>query len=374
MSETFQSARQQGIFWLAAFVVFCVVLWLLEGMLLPFVLGLGIAYLLNPLVDWFGRKGYPRGVVALGLLVFFFGFVAALIVVVGPIVYHQTLQLARDIPDLVQTLWASLRPYTDWIAQELDTAEAQDIPALVQENFGSAVNVARNVLGGVAAGGQALLGALTLLFLMPIVAYFMLKEWPVIQNWVVDIMPRHHKETIVDLLGQINAKIAGFIRGQLAVMAAVGLMYAVVLSIAGLNYGILIGLLAGALTIIPLLGSFTGLLTSVAVAWFQSGEVGYVLIIASIFLIGQLVEGNLITPRLVGKYVGLHPLWVLFVLLAGASLFGFVGMLLAVPVAASAGVVIHFLIRRYKDSPLYTGTSAPHEMSGSGKGRGDAKR
>jgi len=357
MSKPVFSSSQQATFWLGAFIVFCVLVWLLEDMLLPFILGLGIAYLLNPMVEWFGRRAYPRAIVSLGILVFFLGFLAIFLAILMPMIYRQVLQLAQDIPDLTASLWELVEPYTRWIGAELEIENTEDLSALVQENMqenmGSIWEVAKRLMGGVAAGSQAVLGVLSIIFLTPIAAYFMLKEWPAIKGWVNDIMPRQHESTIKDLLSKINDKIAGFIRGQLAVVSAIALMYSVALTIADLNYGILIGILAGVLSIIPLFGSITGLMISVVVAWFQSGEWSYVLIIAAIFLVGQAIEGNLITPRLVGKYVGLHPLWVLFVLLAGGSLFGFVGLLLAVPVAASAGVLINFAIQTYKNSPLY---------------------
>jgi predicted PurR-regulated permease PerM len=353
MSEPVLNARQQAVFWLGAFAVFCGLVWLLEDMLLPFVLGLGIAYLLNPMVEWFERREYPRSVVSLGLLVFFLGFLTVFLAIFLPMIYRQVLQLAQDIPDMTASLWEFIEPYTRWIGAEMEIEDTQDLSALVQENMGSIWEVARRLMGGVAAGSQAVIGILSIVFLTPIAAYFMLKEWPAIKGWVDDIMPRQHESTIKDLLSKINDKIAGFIRGQLAVVSAIALMYSVALTIAGLNYGILIGILAGVLSLIPLFGSFSGLLISIVVAWFQSGEWSYVLIIAAIFLVGQAIEGNLITPRLVGKYVGLHPLWVLFVLLAGGSLFGIVGMLLAVPVAASAGVLINFAIQTYKNSSLY---------------------
>ncbi len=355
MSAKTLSAKQQALFWLAAFIVFCSLVWLLQDILLPFILGLGIAYLLNPMVEWFNKKGYPRTFTSLGILVLFLSLLGTFILVFPPLVYHQLLQLTQEFPDLALSVWETVKPYTRWLGSELEIQNEQDIKTIIQDNLGSVFEVAKRLMGGVAAGGHAVLGLLSITFLMPIVAYFMLKEWPAINGWIDDTLPRQHKPTVMLLLGQINEKIAGFIRGQLTVIVAIALMYSIALSIAGLNYGILIGIAAGVLSIIPLLGSFTGFIISVTVAWFQNGEWPYVFLIAAIFLIGQAIEGNLITPRLVGKYVGLHPLWVIFVLLAGGSLFGFVGMLLAVPVAASVGVLIHYGIESYKKSTLYIG-------------------
>ena len=152
---------------------------------------------------------------------------------------------------------------------------------------------------------------------------------------------------------RIDRKLSGFIRGQLSVAFLLGLIYAIALTVAGLNYGFLIGISAGVLSIIPMVGSFLGLLASIAVAWFQSGDISYVGIIAAIFMVGQVIEGNILSPKLLGDSVGLHPLWILFALMAGGSLFGILGMLLAVPVAAVVGVLTNFTIQEYKKSDVY---------------------
>jgi predicted PurR-regulated permease PerM len=155
------------------------------------------------------------------------------------------------------------------------------------------------------------------------------------------------------LLKEIDQKLSGFVRGQISVAVMLGIGYALALSIAGLKYGFLIGLGAGFLSVIPMVGSAVGLVVSVAVAWFQSGDMIFVLIIAGIFIAGQIIEGNFLTPKLVGDSVGLHPLWVFFALLAGGSLLGILGMFLAVPLAAVIGVLLSYAIYRYKQSPYY---------------------
>lgn len=159
------------------------------------------------------------------------------------------------------------------------------------------------------------------------------------------------------LLKQINEKLAGFIRGQISVALFLAFAYAIALTLAGLKYGLLIGIMSGLLSVIPMVGSAVGLIVSVGVAWFQTGEWSYVAIIAAIFLSGQLIEGNFLTPKLVGDSVGLHPLWVFFALLAGGSLLGILGMFLAVPVAAVIGVLLSYALHKYKQSAYYQGTS-----------------
>ena len=166
-------------------------------------------------------------------------------------------------------------------------------------------------------------------------------------------MPRHSEGVIMGLLKQIDQKLSGFVRGQITVAVFLGVSYAIALSIAGLKYGILIGLTSGLLSVIPMVGSAIGLVVSVGVAWFQTGEISFVVIIAAIFIVGQLIEGNFLTPKLVGESVGMHPLWVFFALLAGGSLLGILGMFLAVPVAAVVGVLLSFALKKYKSSAYY---------------------
>ena len=209
------------------------------------------------------------------------------------------------------------------------------------------------VLLRVTSGGQALLDIISVIVFMPVVAYFTMKEWPAITAWVCALVPRHVEGVVMDLLREMDQKVSGFVRGQVMVALMMGLVYAVVLSLAGLKYGFLIGLGSGFLSIVPMVGSAVGLVISVALAWFQAGTLSFVAMIAGIFILGQVVEGNFLTPKLVGESVGLHPLWIFFALLAGGSLLGVMGMFLAVPVAAVMGVLLGFSVKQYKASEFY---------------------
>ncbi|MCC6597576.1 MAG: AI-2E family transporter [Alphaproteobacteria bacterium] len=347
-------ARNQIYFWLLVFFGFIGFIYLFGTILLPFVMAMGVAYLLNPLVARLGRLKIKRGPAALLILGVFLLIVALILAVTLPILYRQLLQLSDDLPGYYSRLMEALKPITRSV-QRLTRQQNMDIGSLIQDNPESAGAVAGAVLSGVKAGGQAVIGGASILVFMPILAYFMMKEWPAICCWVKDLLPRDKKDVILDLLSQIDRKIANFLRGQTIVAATLGVAYALALSIAGLKYGFLIGLSAGVLSIIPMVGSTAGLIISMAVAWFQAGDVGYVAVIASIFLVGQLIEGNFLTPKLVGDSMGMHPLWVFFALLAGGALFGVLGMMLAVPVAAIIGVLAGFFLKKYKDSLYYTG-------------------
>lgn len=364
--------RSQLIFWATAFAAFVAFVVIFKSVLLPFVLGLAIAYFLNPLVNALGRDGLARGPAALLILFVFLVVVLAFFAVVLPVVFRELSQLIDDMPGYIDQVRSLIEPYVQKLLALIGKQDEADLKQFLNGQAGNAVNVTGRVLMGVLAGGQAVLDVLSLVLITPIVAFFMMKEWNHITAWVEGLMPQDSKQTIKDLLREIDTKLSGFVRGQISVAVILGLAYAIALSLLGLKYGFLIGMAAGLLSIIPMVGSTLGLLVSIAVAWFQAGEWTFVAMVAGVFLVGQIIEGNFLTPRLVGKSVGLHPLWVFFALLAGGSLFGILGMLLAVPVAAVAGVLLAFGIARYKSSAYYKGVS-PNANKKTKKKKDDGK-
>ena len=365
------TAKNQIYFWAATFAAFFAFVYLFKSVLLPFVLGGLIAYLLNPLVLAFGKLKINRTIAALIILLVFFTSTTLAIALAAPLLYNQSLQLISDAPDYAVNIWELIQPFIIQVSERLglESIESVDIKSLITNNSETAADIAKRVLNKIAQGGQAFISAITTIVFTPIVAYFVMKEWVRITSWVEDLLPRDKKETILSLLKQIDMKISGFVRGQVSVALILAVGYAIALSIAGLKYGALIGIAAGLLSIIPMVGSALGLVTSVVVAYFQSFDLSYTAIIAAIFLVGQFIEGNILSPKIVGDSVGLHPLWVFFALLAGGALFGIVGMLIAVPVAAIAGVLLAFAILQYKSSPLYKGKSKPTAKKKPAKGK-----
>jgi len=359
----FTKPQAHAVFWsVAALLVFGFV-WLFKSVLTPFILGLAIAYLLNPVVGFFTKMKMPRMAAVLIILLSFFIFVMAAIVFAAPPLAREASALAESIPGYVDKLLELANPYLVMAQERFGGNYTDNIQGFLKDNVGKIVSVTGGVAGGLASGGQAVVGFFTTLILTPLVAFFMMQEWPRITKWMDDLIPRRHEKTIKSLLGDMNHKVSGFVRGQITVAFFLGVIYAIALTIAGLNYGFLIGIGAGVLSIIPLVGSTVGLLVSVVVAWFQMGEISYVFIIAAIFFVGQIVEGNILTPKLVGDSVGLHPLWVLFALMAGGSLLGITGMLLAVPLAAIVGVLLGFAISEYKQSDIYKHRTPPGEKA-----------
>lgn len=343
-----------ALFWGGAFALFITCLWIFNSILAPFVLGIAIAYLLDPVMRKFSRqKGLPRWVISLIILFLFFFFLILVLVTLGPMAFRQMEMLITQIPNYIQNLMDFITPYLTWIQDRVGDDYIAQLNENISQNAGKLMGVTGGIAAGIASGGVALVGFVSTLVLTPLVAYFMMNEWPRIVQWVESLYPRQNEDVIRGILKKIDTKVSGFIRGQITVAFLLGVIYALALTIAGLNYGFLIGIGAGLFSIIPLVGSTLGLIVSVGIAWFQTGDITYVGIIAAIFMAGQFIEGNFLTPKLVGDSVGLHPLWIMFALLAGGSLFGIVGMLLAVPVAAVIGVLAGFAIERYKESSFY---------------------
>ncbi|MAZ76078.1 MAG: AI-2E family transporter [Micavibrio sp.] len=361
MNQQMTRPQMHLLFWGATALLFLSFVWIFKGVLTPFVLGIAIAYLLNPVVNALVKIKLPRLIAVSIILLSFFMFVLAVTILAAPPLAREAAALAESIPGYVDQLVEYATPYLTKAQEQFGGDYIEKTKALLQSNAGKIIQITAGLASGLANGGQAVVGFFATLFLTPLVAFMLMIEWPRIVSWVNDLIPRKNEKIVTGLLADMNAKVAGFVRGQITVAFFLGAIYAIALSIAGLNYGFLIGIAAGFLSIIPMVGSTLGLLVSVVVAWFQMGTIEFVGIVAAIFVVGQIVEGNILTPKLVGDSVGLHALWVLFALMAGASVLGILGMLLAVPVAAVIGVLLSFAILQYKNSSLYA-VAAPKKM------------
>lgn len=346
--------QYQVFFWLAVVVFLALFLVIFRSILTPFVAGIVVAYLLNPLVARLERLNLSRLLATIAILVIFFCAVIVLLMFIVPPLYRELVALADRIPTYIDALWERMQPIIGSFSDGADLESLnQDLKQVLRDNVSNALNVGANVVAALIGGGRAFAGFLSVLVITPLVSFFMMVEWKNIVRWVDELLPRKHHDQIADLVKQIDKKISGFIRGQLMVAITLGIIYAIALTIAGLEFGFLIGLASGALTIVPLLGSIVGLLVASVVAWLQSADLIFTGGIMAIFLVGQLIESNFITPKFLSGSVGLHPLWILFSILAGSALFGVVGMMVAVPVAATIGVLLTFAINNYKSSQYY---------------------
>jgi predicted PurR-regulated permease PerM len=341
-----------SLFWIMVVALMAGFLWLFQGILTPFILGMVIAYLLNPLVQKLENCKWPRWVAVLSLLSSFLIVVGVAIGFLVPRLLHEAVQLAQDVPGWAAQAQQSLAP----IAQKFGIDMTPNTEAVVDNIQGQAGNIlkaGRNILSGVLAGGAAVVSFISFVLLMPIVAFYMMLDWPKLVAKFKDLLPRGKAAVVGGLLKESDKTLAGFIRGQLSVCLILGLFYGIGLSVIGLRFGFVIGVAAGILSIMPYVGSGFGLLMAVAVAWFTTGETFMVVSALVVFGLGQFLEGNFLTPKLVGDNIGLHPLWVIFALMAGGSLLGFTGLLVAVPIAAVIGVLVRFAITEYKKSDYY---------------------
>ncbi len=351
--------RRQLIFWSATLLVLIALLWLLNEVLLPFVTAMALAYLLDPLVQRIQRLGVSRTVAALVIVAIFLVVVVVLTILLVPVLGNQLSGLIERIPDYVERLRALIAQSSQgW----LGTLVGERLPEAQKSLSGAAASAAGWIgtfLASLWSGGKALLSVVSLLVIAPVVTFYLLLDWDRMVAAVDGWLPRHHRETIRSLIGEMDRAIAGFVRGQALCCIILGIFYCVALSLLGLNFALLIGLIAAVLSFIPYVGTVVGLLLASAVAvtqfWPQWLPIG---IAIGIFGIGQFFEGNVLQPYLVGKSIGLPPVWLMFSLLAFGYLFGFVGLLVAVPVAAAIGVLARFMLRQYLASPYYTGGPA----------------
>lgn len=345
------------VFWIAAFVVFVGLLWLLHHVLLPFVAGAALAYMLDPLASLLTKRGMSRLVAALIILAAFVILFVGVIVIVAPVLVEQLGAFVDRLPGYLQQLQFLISNSShSWLKNLVGGAAAGDEKSTA-DLTNKAIEYVSAVLPTLFTKGAALLSVFSLLVITPVVAFYLLLDWNSVVASFDDLIPIRQRETVENLVREIDRALAGYLRGQLTVCVILGVYYAIGLTLAGLNFGILIGAISGFLTFIPYVGSLTALVVSLCVALAQFyPDWTHILIIVGIVLVGQFLEGNVLSPKLVGESVGLHPVWLIFALLACGYLFGFVGLLLAVPLAAAAGVLTRFALRRYRASPFYTGT------------------
>jgi len=347
------SATRQALFWLAAFAAFFLLLHLLGGMLLPFVAGLGIAYILAPLVELLTRWRLPRGLAALvGLLLFILVLVVVIVLIV-PVIELQTAQLVRSGPAIVEFGRQQIQNMLDLAQEKLPPEDVTKIRDMVGGWTGTALGFAAGFAQRILSGGLAIANILSLLLITPMVAFFMLRDWDLIVARIDSWLPRHYAPTIREQWHLVDETIAGYIHGQAIVSLITGVYYAIALAIVGLNFAVVIGIVIGILSFIPYIGEAIGLLMAFGLAGVQFGSWSKIGVIAIIFAVGHTIAGNYLQPKLVGSRVHLHPVWVIFALLAFGALFGFVGVLVALPAAAVTGVLVRFAISRYLASSFY---------------------
>ncbi|MEM9968976.1 MAG: AI-2E family transporter [Pseudomonadota bacterium] len=349
--------RAQIKYWGAAAVILLTLLWSLGNVLLPFVLGAAIAYFLDPVADRLERWGLSRVLataVITAALVLTFVIMALLVI---PTLTNQAANLVQIAPQLVRDLTEALTRRFPDLLNESSTLRSSltTIGAAIQERGGQFLETALSSFA-------SLLNLVILFVIVPVVAVYMLLDWDRMVAQIDALLPRDHAPVLRQLAAEIDRTLASFVRGMGTVCLILGTYYAIALIIVGLQFGLIVGFIAGLVTFIPYLGALLGGALAIGLALFQFwGDWLSIGLVAGIFVLGQIAEGNVLTPKLVGSSVGLHPVWLILALSVFGSLFGFVGMLVAVPLAAAIGVIARFAVDRYRQSLLYRGLDGAAE-------------
>lgn len=365
------SLHRQILIWTVLLGLAAGVLYALSGVLVPFLGGLTIGYLLNPLANRLERLGLHRfGATVVILAVFLVALLVALLLIV-PVLAHQLTAFILNLPGIADRLQSLAIEQGTTLVQRYGGEtlnklgiEGAFTPADVRSSIGGFVgqgtSYAIAFLNSLWSGSRALVGLFSLLVVTPVVAFYILLDWPRMLAAVDGWIPLEHRDTVRSIARDIDAALAGFVRGQSLVCLFLGLWYAVGLTLVGLNFGFLLGITGGLLSFIPYVGSLTVMILSISVALVQSWpEWKLIAMTFAVVFSGQFLEGYVLSPNLVGASIGLHPVWLMFALVACSSVFGFAGLLVAVPLAAAVGVLSRFALRKYLISALYTGDPEP---------------
>jgi predicted PurR-regulated permease PerM len=340
-------------YWAIAAAVFFVLLWALGDVIMPFLIGGAIAYFLDPVADKLETWGFKRIWATVTISIIAVIVFVILVLLVVPSLVNQAAQLVNVAPQIANNIRDFLiERFPDVVDQDSVLRQSLDsLGSTLQERGGQLVET-------VLSSAMGIVNVVLLFVIVPVVTFYLLWDWDRMVAKIDDLLPRDHAPVIRDIARDIDRTLAGFIRGQGTVCLILGTFYAVALMLVGLQFGLIVGAIAGILTFIPYVGALVGGALAIGLALFQFwGEWWFLGGVVVIFMVGQFVEGNFLTPNLVGSSVGLHPVWLIFALSAFGTVFGFVGMLVAVPVAAALGVVARYLIKRYKEGRLYRGLS-----------------
>jgi len=334
--------------WVGTIVAASLSIYLTRGILLPFMAGLAAAYFLDPVADALENRKVPRGIAAALVIAVFFLVVAGVILALWPILQSQIGSVSETLPKAL----AGFRP---WLNETLSSFSAQFGVSLGQDVDGMLATFSdelllriKNSASGVLQGGLALFNIITLILISPVVAFYLLRDWDLLVAKVNSWLPPANAGVVRDQCRKVDEVLAGFVRGQLLVSTSMGVLYGLGWSLVGLDFGVVLGVLAGIMSFVPFVGALFAAAVAVAIAIGQWGfDLSHVGLVAGVFLVVQTIESAFLTPRLVGERVGLHPVWVLFAVMAGGEILGFLGVLVAVPVAAALAVLVRYWIDRY---------------------------
>lgn len=348
--------------WIAGLLLLGWLLYALHPILSPFLVGVLLAYLGDPLVDRLERWKLSRTWGVISVFALFSLILVVLLLVLIPMLGKQLVRVYELAPQMLD--WAQ-HDALPWVQAKLGLEDGfwrfDQLKAAFSEHLGKTTDIAGIILSKVTASGLALMAWVANLLLIPVVSFYLMRDWDLMVARIRSLLPRNREHLVAQLAGECHEVLGAFLRGQLLVMLALGVMYAAGLTLIGLELGLLIGLLAGLASIVPYLGVVVGLGAAMTAGLFQFGMDFYPLLgIGVVFIVGQMLEGMLLTPLLVGDRIGLHPVAVIFAIMAGGQLFGFTGILLALPVAAVIMVLLRHAHDFYKQSNTY-GANSPSD-------------
>ena len=340
--------------WLGVSVMLGYGIYTLHGILMPFIMGLLVAYLLNPLVQRLQHYRLNR-TVATSLLIFaFFVTLGGSILIAAPFLKRELLKLAYKMPSYMYHVLGFFDPYITKAQDIIKAKDFKNLDATLTSYVGDMASWALTVVAGLFTNTLALANLISLIILTPVVSFYFLRDWPEVINAMDNLLPRRDAPKIRKLSAQINRTLGGYFRGQALVCLVLALYYMIGLSLVGLDFSLTIGLVTGLMAFIPYFGYLIGITAGIGVAIGQFSDPTSIWYVIGIFIGGQIIETYYLLPKLVGDRIGLHPLWIIFALLSGGLLYGFTGILLAMPLAAMLGVLIRFILKEYRRSTLYT--------------------
>jgi predicted PurR-regulated permease PerM len=332
---------------LALFLLFCWLVYSVKSALAPFIFSLVIAYFLNPLVNYLQKKRLPRALATSVVFGLFLALIIALAYLLLPIIYVQLIGLIWTLPDYFAKLASTINPFLTKFGINFD-GDFSNILAN-KEISNKIFDLWQNVFDSAITSSKTLINIISLVFIAPILIFYLLKDWNLFIKKIDSYLPKNSANIIRKIAIDIDKTLSGYVRGQFHVCFILAIIYASLLSYTGLNFGFLIGFLTGVLAFIPYIGMLCGIIAATISGLFQWGfDIYYALSITGVFLFGQLIESNFLTPKLIGNKVGLHPAWIIFGLFFFGALFGFIGVLFAIPLTAICGVVIKHFALEYK--------------------------
>ncbi|MBQ8870814.1 MAG: AI-2E family transporter [Alphaproteobacteria bacterium] len=345
--------NSNAFIWICILILFCISVYVLRSVLLPFVAGIVLGYLFDPLASRFEKWGLNRTLATILVFVVVIMVAIPTFIMIFSVIDKQLSIFVDVAPVYISSFIKRTEPLLLELHDKFPSLELNALPEMIKNNLTNSLQLGGKLLKSIISNGFALINLLSLLLITPVVAFYMLRDWDTFVKKVDNLLPRKSKNSIREQCKLIDRALSGFIRGQLSVCIILGAYYSIGLHLIGIELGLLIGFLAGLISFIPYVGSISGFLISIILAMAQFGNITKVIEVIAIFVIGQFVEGNFLTPKLVGDNIGLHPVWVMFALLSGGVLLGFLGLMIAVPVAAIIGVVTRYAINNYKKSNLY---------------------